>query len=595
MQRSIRKFGFTSAIALVLVAWLNAAGPAPVADAAMARERDAVKALLKSGADVNAAQGDGMTALHWASRNGDAEMAQMLLFAGANVKATTRLGGYTPLMMAAEQGHAPVIAALLTGGADAKAANAMGTTPLMLAAASGNPQAITTLVENGAEIEATEKTFGQTPLMFAAATNRLDAIKALIKAGSNLKATSKVNNVGNLSGAEQEFLANASGSGNQAGGGGQGRAGQVVAPGAAAAAAATAPAAGGGGGGGRGGFGGKAGIERPYFYNELIGTQGGHTALMLAARSGFTDAVKLLVAAGADVNQNSVGDKTSPMLIAAINGHFDLAHWLLEQGASPNAASDNGVTPLYAALNVTWAPRALYPQPRAFNQQQITHLDFMKALLEKGADPNKRLIKKVWYSEYNFDLAGVDEIGATPFWRAAFAGDVPAMSVLFEHGADPNIYTMRPAGRRPLGDAGAARDVKDISNIPPVAVGGPGIPALQAAAGVGFGEGFAANSHIHSPAGFLPGIKFMVEVAGADVNAVDHDGNTALHHSAARGDVDSILYLISKGADVTKVNREGQTVADMANGPVQRVQPWPDALTLLEKLGSKNNHKCVSC
>ena len=102
-------------------------------------------------------------------------------------------------------------------------------------------------------------------------------------------------------------------------------------------------------------------------------------------------------------------------------------------------------------------------------------------------------------------------------------------------------------------------------------------------------------SHIHSPAGFLPGIKFLVEVAGADVNAVDHDGNTALHHAAARGDIDSIKYLVSKGADVTKVNREGQTVADMANGPVQRVQPWPEALKLLEQLGSKNNHKCVSC
>ncbi len=200
----------------------------------MAREREAVKTLLKNGADVNAAQGDGMTALHWASRNGDAELAQMLLFAGANVKATTRLGGYTPLMMAAEQGHATVIAALLTGGADAKAANTMGTTPLMLAAASGNPQAITTLVENGAEIEAREKTFGQTPLMFASATNRVDAIKALIKAGADVKATSKVNNVGNLSGAEQEFLAASSGSGNQAGGTGQGRAGQVVAPGATA-------------------------------------------------------------------------------------------------------------------------------------------------------------------------------------------------------------------------------------------------------------------------------------------------------------------------------------------------------------------------
>ncbi len=572
-----------------------ATSKAPVADAAMARDREAVKALLKDGADVNAAQGDGMTALHWASRNGDAELTQMLLYAGANVKATTRLAGYTPLMMAAEQGHAAVIAALVSGGSDAKAANALGTTPLMLAAASGNPQAVTTLVENGAEIDAREKTFGQTPLMFAASTNRVEAVKALIKAGADVKATSKVNNVGNLSGSEQEFLASASGSGNQAGGNGTGRNGQVVAPGAAQApAAAPAPAAGGGGRGGRG-FGGKPGIDRPFFYNELIGTQGGHTALMLAARSGYADVVKTLVAAGADVNQNSAGDKTSPLLIAAINGHFDLAKWLLEQGANPNAASDNGVTPLYAALNVTWAPRALYPQPRAYNQQQITYLDFMKALLDKGADPNKRLTKKVWYSEYNFDLAGVDEVGATPFWRAAFAGDVPAMQLLFDHGADPNIPTMRPAGRRPLGDAGAARESKDVSGLEPIPLGGPSIPPLQAAAGVGFGEGFAANSHIHSPAGFLPGIKWMVEVAGADVNAVDHDGNTALHHAAARGDVDSILYLVSKGADVTKVNREGQTVADMANGPVQRVQPWPEALKLLEKLGSKNNNKCVSC
>ena len=587
-----RLISFSAAIVLMLMVTVGAAGPAPVADAAMKRDVEAVKTLLKNGADVNGAQGDGMTALHWAARNGDAELTQMLLFAGANVKATTRLGGYTPLMMAASQGHAAVIAALLTGGSDAKAANALGTTPLMLAAASGNAQAVTTLVENGAEIEAKEKTFGQTPLMFAASSNRIEAVQALIKAGANVKATSKVNNVGNLSAQQQEALASASGSGNQAGGNGQGRNGQVVAPGAQA----PQGAGGGGGGGGFGrGGGGKPGIDRGYFYNELIGTQGGHTALILAARSGYTDAVKTLVAAGADVNQISDGDKTSPLLIAAINGHFDLAKWLLDQGADPNAAAENGVTPLYAALNVTWAPRALYPQPRAFNQQQITYLDFMKALLDKGADPNKRLTKKVWYSEYNFDLAGVDEAGATPFWRAAFAGDVAAMSLLFDHGADANISTMRPIGRRALGDAGAARDAKDVSGLDPIPPGGPGVPPLQAAAGVGFGEGFAANSHIHSPAGFLPGIKFMIEVAGADVNAVDHDGNTALHHAAARGDVESILYLVSKGADVKKVNREGQTVADMANGPVQRVQPWPEALALLEKLGSKNNHKCVSC
>jgi ankyrin repeat protein len=592
----------TSALLLVFVAVMYGAAPAvatstaAVAEATMKRDKEAVRTLLKSGEDVNAAQGDGMTALHWAARHGDLELTQMLLYAGANVKAATRLGGYTPLLLAADRGHAGVIAALVSGGADVNAPNTLGTTPLMLAAASGNPQAVTILVENGAQIEATEKTFGQTPLMFAASNNRVDAIAALIKAGANLQATSKVNNVGNLSTREQEFLAQSSGSGNQVGGNGQSRNGPATSA-QDAQGAQTAPAAQGArGGGGFGRFGGgNAGIDRPYFYNELIDKQGGHTALILASRSGYFEAAKTLVAAGADVNQISAGDRTSALLIATINGHFDLAKWLLEQGADPNAAASNGVTPLYAALNVQWAPRALYPQPRAYNQQQITYLDFMNALLEKGADPNRRLTKKVWYSEYNFDLAGVDEIGATPFWRAAFAGDVAAMQLLFDHGADPAIPTMRPAGRRPLGDSGAAREAKDVSGLPPIPIGGPGVPPLQAAAGVGFGEGFAANSHIHSPAGFLPGIKFLVEVAGADVNAVDHDGNTALHHAAARGDNDSILYLVAKGADVTKVNREGQTVADMANGPVQRVQPWPETLKLLEKLGSKNNNKCVSC
>jgi ankyrin repeat protein len=86
-----------------------------------------------------------------------------------------------------------------------------------------------------------------------------------------------------------------------------------------------------------------------------------------------------------------------------------------------------------------------------------------------------------------------------------------------------------------------------------------------------------------------------VEEIGAEVNAVDHEGNTALHHAAARGDNEMILYLVSKGADVTVVNREGKTVADMANGPVQRIQPFPDTLALLMKLGSKNSNKCVSC
>ena len=151
-----KALGSVVVAAIAMSAWLHAVGPAPVAEAAMKRDTEAVRALLKNGEDVNAAQGDGMTALHWAARNGDLELTQMLLYAGANVKATTRLGGYTPLLMAADQGHANVIATLVAGGADVKAANALGTTPLMLAAASGNPQAVTILVENGVEIEAKE-------------------------------------------------------------------------------------------------------------------------------------------------------------------------------------------------------------------------------------------------------------------------------------------------------------------------------------------------------------------------------------------------------------------------------------------------------
>jgi len=303
--------------------------------------------------------------------------------------------------------------------------------------------------------------------------------------------------------------------------------------------------------------------------------------------------VKALLDAGARVNQVSGGDSTSPMLMAVINGQFDLAAYLLQRGADPMLASDNGVTPLYAAVNVQWAPRAQYPQPRAYLQQKLTYIDFMKLLLDKGVDPNARLLKKVWYQEYNFPLLAIDEVGATPFWRAAYASDVDAMKLLVSYGADPNIRTKRSAGRPRAGDID--REVKDISGLPPVPVGGPGVTPLQAAAGVGYGEGFAANSHRFAPGGMLAAVRYLVEELGADVNAYDHEGNTALHHAAARGDVEMIQYLVSKGADVKAVTREGRTTADMANGPVQRTQPFPEAVALLEKLGSKNNHKCVSC
>jgi uncharacterized protein len=598
------------------------ASDSSVADAAMQGGREAVRSLLKQGADVNAAQGDGMTALHWAARHGDAELARTLVYAGANLKATTRLGGWTPLIMASQIGDSAVLDVLLKAGADPKVATTNGTTPLMFAAASGRVEAVGLLLAHGAEVDAKESARGETALMFAAALGQIEVMKALVEKGADVKAATKVVDVKTLTNAEEEAFLRAQQQGQRPAAqrtpgaepavvGGysaalarpatlrepQGRLepGRETTSPARAENAEARPS-------GQRAEGGEArpdpasqvaGLSRQFRFAELVSTQGGLTALHFAIRQGHTAAVTLLLESGADLNQRTA-DGTTPLLAAIINGHLDLAMSLLDRGADPRLASDNGVTPLYAALNVQWAPKALYPQPRAYTQQKASYLDVMKALLDKNVDVNARLKKKVWYSGYNFDLSGVDEIGGTPFWRAAYASDVDAMKLLVAHGADPNLGTVKPAGRPRTGDGGR-EVVEDVSGLPPVPVGGPGVTPLQAATGVGYGEGFAANSHRNAPSGWMAAVRYLVEEIGVDVNARDHEGNTALHHAAARGDNEMILYLISKGADVKAVNRAGETTADMANGPVQRTQPFPETLELLVKLGAKNNNKCKSC
>jgi ankyrin repeat protein len=548
-------------LSAALASTLAASGPSDIAAAAQNKNAAAVKKLLKEGGDVNAAQGDGMTALHWAALNGDAELAQMLLYAGANVGAKTRIGGYTPLHLAAQIGNASVIAPLVASGAPVAAVTATGATALMQAAHSGSTDAVRILIENGADPNVKETANGQTAVMFAAASDRVDVVKLLISRGADLNVTSRVEDFAALTMT------------NDADQNGVPRPQAPPPPG------------------------GKdiPGITRPFNYNELIGKHGGLAALHFAARQGAMATTEALIKGGANVNQRGAGDRTTPIVVAAINGHFDLVSYLLDHGADPNLASEGGVTPLYAVINVQWQPRSFYPQPRAYLQQKMGYLELMKKLLDTGADPNARTNRNTWFTQYNFDLLRTDDSGASPFWRAAYASDIAAMKMLIEHGADPNVFTMKVASRGNFqGGTRGGGDV-DPEKRAPLPTGAPGTPPLVAAAGAGYSEGFAGNAHRFAPTGMMAAVKYLVEEVGVDVNAEDEDGNTAVHNAASRGDNEMILYLVSKGADVKKVNRRGQTTVDMANGPVQRTQPYPETIKLLEGLGAKNNHKCVSC
>lgn len=633
----------------------------PVADAAMRGDRQAVRALLAGGADVNAPQGDGMTALHWASERGDIELARMLLGAGAAVEPATRIGGYAPLHLAARSGSTEVAKLLLEAGADPlSAAQGTGAAPLHLAAASGDPALVALLLERGANPNAQDRDWGQTPLVFAAALNRADAIRTLVAGGADPSIASRVEDlqaIGALDRLARERRAEVV----EAFTGGA-RPPTPVEFQAAVRASRTVYDE------GLPEDGEDEDEEDDPFRPRRIHAKGGLTPLLHAVRQGHREAATALLAAGTDIDQPSAADGTTPLLMAVINGQFDVALMLVEWGADPNIASGlNGATPLWAAVNTRWQPRTRYPQPQETNLQSATYIDVMEALLEAGADPDVRLTLHPWYMEYsgcgNRNCGLVDTNGATAFWRAAYATDVEAMRLLVAYGADPDVPTKAPPRRNRLSpdeflrrqnrtrlasdttytalddsartvllrsvrndlpqemrtdfpddllsapdddlraELVAASELADSlramepdpSGLPPAKVGGPGVWPIHAASGVGYGEGFAGNAHRHAPEGWLPAVRYLVEELGVDMNARDHNGYNALHHAAARGDHQLIIYLVEKGIDVTAVSRRGQTVADLANGPVQRVSPLPATVALLEKLGSRNSHRCLTC
>jgi ankyrin repeat protein len=647
--------------------------PSPVADAAKRGDAAAVTKLLKQGADASAAHPDGMTPLHWAAERGETAIAEALIHAGANLSAVTRLGQYTPLHLAARSGNGGVVRSLVKSGAPVAALSASGSAALHLAAASGSVESVSALLDAGADVNIKDTENGQAPLVFAVSQGHLDVIKTLIKRGANVNLATKPVDLQRMQAtdrtaagvrrqvlnamvpagaqptasqqqaaiqAQREYYATgktppqpaaaaggdaggrAGGAGRGGGGGGRGG-GAAADPDAAAVGAGTGRAAGGGGQNPA-----DVNTEGPAVSGNM---RGGMTPLHHAARIGFTAAVPVLLDAGADINQKSA-DGNSPMLVALINGQFDLAMQLVEKGANVNLAGDvYGVTPLWAAINARWQPRTRYPQPQEMDYQKATYLDVMKALLEGGADPDARVRAHPWYMVYsdcgnaNCGLSNVT--GSTAFWRAAYGTDVEAMKLLVQYGADPNIPTMSAGGGGGRGGGGAGRaggagaaggrggaagagdgaalapaapptpptPQLDPSGMPPVPAGGPGVYPLHAAAGAEYGEGFAGNAHRHAPESWLTAVKYLVEVIGADVNGRDDGGYTPLHHAAARGDVEVINYLVSKGANVKAVSRRGQSTADMANGPVSRISPYPEARDLLVKLGAVNNNKCASC
>jgi ankyrin repeat protein len=550
------------------------AGDARLSEAAMQGDREAVRSLLKQRVDVDSAQGDGTTALHWAAFRDDLEMVKMLLAAGANVKTATREGAITPLFMACTNGNAAIIEALLKAGAAPNSVNANGTTALMTSAASGSVDAVKVLLAHGADVKAKESAHGQTALMFAAALNRDAVIRVLMAHGAEPNVATAVRKVERVRFDQDGNVVEerpGGGRGAPANAKAQDAADEAGDAQAAAAAAKTAietaradlnalsralgfqsaelrlakPRA----------RAGDVAARAP----RRVGPEftGGMTALHYTAREGHMAAARALVESGADINPINA-DKFSPLVMAIANGHFDLAWYLLDHGADPNLATLTGLAALYATVDVQWAPHAWFPQPST-EQEKVSYLDLMKALIEKGANVNAPMGEKLWFRSFTNDYTWVDPAGATPFWRAAQSSDMAAMHLLVDHGADPKIATK--SGETPL----------------------------MAAAGIGW----AANWSVNAPFPLMDAVKYCVEL-GNDVNAVDNRGYTALHGAAYLGNNDMVNYLVSKGAKVDVRSKAGDTVADMANGPTRFGQPHLETVALLEKLGSPNSHNCRS-
>ena len=487
----------------------------PLADAARRADWGVVRALVGQGADVTARQGDGATALHWAAYWDEVELAALLIEAGAEVNAANDLG-VTPLWAAAENGSAAMARRLLDAGANPNVPLLSGETPLMTAARAGAAEVAGQLLDAGADVDATAGR-SQTALMWAVAQRHPAVVEVLLGHGAAVDARTDVWT-------------------------------EVV---------KTTPEP-----------------WNPEYVAEI--PQGGYTPLLFAARVGDIASAKLLVAAGADVNdQPPYG--TSATVVAAHSGHGGVAAFLLARGADPNAAAA-GYTALHAA---------------------ILHKDaeLVRALLDHGADPGAavRSSTPVRRDAVDFYLHP-SYVGATPFWLAARFNAPDIMRLLLDRGADPLL------AHHPTYWPGSLSIREERVQVREGAT-----TALMAAAGLGGRDPLVTVDRLSRIAESAPVLSTRREpdpaareatmldavrlaaAQGIDVNAANGEGNTALH-GAARGGHDSVVrYLVAQGARIDAVNRGGQTplaVARRGRGRGRNAAPNHSTVELLRRLGA---------
>ena len=556
-----------------------AAASSEVADAVMRGDKAAVQKLIAQHADVSAPQADGATALHWAVFKSDKEMVDILVRAGANAKAANR-DGATPLWLASVNGDAAIIEALIKGGADPNEKQPLGRTPLMEASRTGNVEAMKVLLDHGADINAKETLRGTTPIMWAADEGHAAAIKLLIDRGADIKAQSALVERG-----RGPALGKSSDPRKQVAAQGAALAAGLASPPLGGGRAAGAAGAGRGGRGGRGGAGGgrgadaagAAGADFPDgfddaaaaafgfgggggFGRQAVKDGGALTPLVYAVRADDLESVKVLLAAGADVNQVT-GYGWSPLLVATQNRYYKLGAYLIDHGADVNLANKGMWTPLYLATDNRNIESGDYPVRKG----DMDHLEFIKLLLDHGADVNARL-KDSTETRTVFTNQWLDENGATAFLRASQSGDIVLMKLLLAHGADPKIDTVLH------------------------------VTALQVAAGIGWVEGI---TYEWSPEQTLEAVKLLLDL-GLDPNAQADTGRVALHGAAHKGATAVAQVLVDHGAklnirDYGNTDNRGGKLAvhtwepvDYADGlvrvGVQSAIPHPETGLLLRKL-----------